>query len=192
MKWQDCLPECYVQSREHQSLIFLFTGSEELERKIGKYYRPKEGRLDFPQMMSNEDFSGGFGVLVHLAMAVFADSRESDVTELARLDERNLELAINTIRLRYQPNGKALLRGLQSKYLSVEDFEICDQSEATHVRITSPQSRCRDMNVTYGRIYECCYDPSEETHYIVSDDPTELLYDFDVLLGCEYMKKKKK
>lgn len=69
------------------------------------------------------------------------------------------------------------------------NFELCNQEEATHVRITN-KSDAKLVDVTFGEVYEYKFDDSEDemTHFL-ENDKGELLYDFEVILSCEYLKE---
>lgn len=68
----------------------------------------------------------------------------------------------------------------------MNNFEKCEQEEATHVKIIS-----HEEDLTYGAFYIYYYDadPSEETHFIILDNGIPF-YDFECVMKVDYYKVK--
>lgn len=56
--------------------------------------------IDIPLLLEEEDFSGGYSVLILLAGNLFNNQVHIDPVELMRLDENNFQIALGAILLR--------------------------------------------------------------------------------------------
>ena len=64
-----------------------------------KSYVTKHG-ISFEEMLKEQDFSGGYSVLIMLASNLFNSNAHVDPIEFLRLDEENYKLALNAINIR--------------------------------------------------------------------------------------------
>ncbi len=83
---------------EYASALYILTSSAGTWQKAQSYV-DRDG-IDFEAMLREVDFSGGYGVLIHLAGNLFNGQTACSPVELMRLDDRNFEIAVNALQIR--------------------------------------------------------------------------------------------
>lgn len=84
---------------EYGAALYILTSSAGTWNKAGPYV-DRDG-IDFEAMLAEVDFSGGYGVLIHLAGNLFNDRFTASPVDLAtRLDSENFTIALNALQIR--------------------------------------------------------------------------------------------
>src|SRR5215831_8590844 len=84
---------------EYASALYILTSSAGTWNKAQSYV-DRHG-IDFEAMLREVDFSGGYGVLIHLAGNLFNDRFTCSPVDLAtRLDSENFTVAMNALQIR--------------------------------------------------------------------------------------------
>lgn len=96
------LPEEYFNSKVYLSVIYVATSSDELCRKVLRYFDFEKYHFRVTDMFEQQDFSGGLRIMADLCVLVYNQGAVVDVSELGRLDEKNFEVALQAIKFRYR------------------------------------------------------------------------------------------
>jgi hypothetical protein len=85
---------------EYGAAIYVLTADQATWAKAQDYV--SSGGIWFKKMLQEQDWSGGMGVLIQWAANLFNENAaHCDPVELMRLDERNFEVALSALQLRY-------------------------------------------------------------------------------------------
>lgn len=84
---------------EYGSALYILCADAATWNKAEEYVSP-DG-IEFDEMLSEMDFSGGYSVLIHLAGNLFNNHLQVEAVDIpTRLDENNFQIALQAIRLR--------------------------------------------------------------------------------------------
>jgi hypothetical protein len=83
---------------EYAAALFILTATAALWDKASGYVDAE--RIEFPALLAEQDFSGGYGVLVTLAGHLFNGRMYLEPLELLRLDEKNFHVALTALQIR--------------------------------------------------------------------------------------------
>ncbi|MCM3624346.1 DUF6075 family protein [Brevibacillus borstelensis] len=91
----------HTKDRERQALLYVFAGYEALGNRIDHFY-DFEGRMIRPEGFEEVDLTSGSKALVKLAFNLYNNYPCGTVVDLfANLDERNRQLAVEAIKIRF-------------------------------------------------------------------------------------------
>jgi hypothetical protein len=83
---------------EYAAALYILTASTALWNKASSYVN--QDHMEFPALLREQDFSGGYGVLVRLAGHLFNGRTHLEPLELLRLDEKNFHVALTALQIR--------------------------------------------------------------------------------------------
>lgn len=86
------------------SVIFLMAGNRELEDKISPFIDLENGLYHYKDLLSALS-SNELGVLVKLTIALYNKEAKVDITDLSKLSQRNLSLALRAIKFCYKEDN---------------------------------------------------------------------------------------
>lgn len=84
---------------EYAAALYILTATAALWDKASGFVDAE--RIEFPAMLAEQDFSGGYGVLVSLAGHLFNGRTHIEPLELLRLDEQNFLVALTALQVRF-------------------------------------------------------------------------------------------
>lgn len=91
----------HPKDRERQALFFVFAGVEDLGDRINHFYE-FEGRMIRPEGFEEVDLTSSSRAMVELAFNLYNNYPCGTVVNLfANLDERNRQLAVEAIKIRF-------------------------------------------------------------------------------------------
>lgn len=85
---------------EYAAALFVLTSHAGTWTKAQQHVDKLGHGIDFPAMIEDQDWSGGYSVLIKWAGNLFNQEAHIDPIELLRLDEDNFELAISALKIR--------------------------------------------------------------------------------------------
>jgi hypothetical protein len=85
---------------EYAAALYILTSHTGTWNKAQQYVDKKGHGIDFPTMIEDRDWSGGYGVLIKWASNLFNGETHIDPLELLRLDEANFGLALTALWIR--------------------------------------------------------------------------------------------
>jgi hypothetical protein len=83
---------------EYAAALYILTATAALWDKASGYVDAE--RIDFPALIEEQDFSGGYGVLVTLAGHLFNGRMHLEPLEFLRLDAQNFHVALTALQIR--------------------------------------------------------------------------------------------
>ncbi len=94
-----------VLDSEYAAALYILTAEPATWRKTSGYVGTgvNEKGIDFEGMKDEQDFSGGYSVLIELAHHLFNGQVHIDPLEFLRLDDANFRVALTAIQIRRDP-----------------------------------------------------------------------------------------
>ena len=83
---------------EYAAALYILTATAALWNKANGYVDAE--RIDIPALLEQQDFSGGYGVLVTLAGHLFNGRMHLEPLEFLRLDAQNFHVALTALQIR--------------------------------------------------------------------------------------------